>query len=78
MGLHSSIGLLEHCSANGEGSNAVEDPKRFFRVYLQLLKLQLPLRRSYLHLKICISAVHIIFMIEVFLGCQKRIIDVYI
>ena len=44
--------LVEHCSANAEamGSNPVEVPK-FFRVNLQLLKLQLPLRRSYLHLK---------------------------
>ena len=44
--------LVEHCSANAEamGSNPVEVPK-CFRVNLQLLKLQLPLRRSYLHLK---------------------------
>ena len=44
--------LVEHCSANAEamGSNPVEVSK-FFRVNLQLLKLQLPLRRSYLHLK---------------------------
>ena len=44
--------LVEHCSANAEamGSNPVEVPK-FFRVNLQLLKLQLPLRRSYLHIK---------------------------
>ena len=44
--------VVEHCSANAEamGSNPVEVPK-FFRVNLQLLKLQLPLRRSYLHLK---------------------------
>ena len=32
------------------GSNPVEVPK-IFRVNLQLLKFQLPLRRSYLHLK---------------------------
>ena len=50
MGLHSSI--VEHCSANAGamGSNPVEIPN-FFRVNLQLLKLQFPLRRSYLHLK---------------------------
>ena len=35
----------------------------FFRVYLLLPKLQLPLRRSYLH-KICTSAVHIIFYVS--------------
>ena len=40
--------LVEHWSANAKamGSNPVEVPK-FFRVNLQLLKLQLPLRRSY-------------------------------
>ena len=32
------------------GLNPVEVPEFFFRVSLQLLKLQLPLRRSYLHL----------------------------
>ena len=34
----------------------------FFRVNLQLLKLQLPLQLSYLQLNYCISAVHIIFI----------------
>ena len=45
--------LEEHCSANAEamGSNPFKVPK-YFRVNLQLLKLQLPLRRSYLHLNI--------------------------
>ena len=44
--------LVKHCSANAEamGSNPLKVPK-FFPVNLQLLKLQLPLRRSYLHLK---------------------------
>ena len=44
--------LVEHFSANAEGIglNPVEVPK-FFRVNLQFLKLQLPLRRSYLHVK---------------------------
>ena len=42
--------LVEHCSANAKtmGSNTVEFPT-FFRVNLQLLKMQFPLRRSYLH-----------------------------
>ena len=46
--------MVEHCSANAEamGSNPIEVPKNFFRVNLQLLKLQLPLRWSYLHLKL--------------------------
>ena len=39
-------------------TNPAGVPSFFFRVYLQLLKLQLPLRRSYLHLKNFISAVH--------------------
>ena len=45
--------LVEHCSANAEamGSNPVEVPN-FFRVNVQLLKLQLPLRRLYLYLNI--------------------------
>ena len=34
------------------GSDAVQVPIVFFRVNLQLLKLQLPLRRSYLHLDV--------------------------
>ena len=44
--------LVEHDSANAEtmGSKPVEVSK-FWGVNLQLLKLQLPLRRSYLHLK---------------------------
>ena len=39
--------MVEHCSANTEamGLNLVEVPKK--RVYLQLLKLQLPLRRQH-------------------------------
>ena len=42
--------LVEHCSANAKtmGSNTVEFPT-FFRVNLQLLKMQFPLRRSHLH-----------------------------
>ena len=50
--------LVEHCSANVEamGSNPVRVPKFFFfgggGVNLQLLKLQLLLQRSYLHLNI--------------------------
>ena len=38
--------LAEHCSANAEvmGSNPVEVPNFFFRVNLQLLDLQLPMR----------------------------------
>ena len=49
------VQLVEHCSANAEtkGSNPVEVPK-FFQVNLQLLKLNLPLRRSYRHLNIII------------------------
>ena len=42
-----------------------------FRVYLQLFKLQLPLRRSYLHSKVCISVVHIIFMFHFFYGMNS-------
>ena len=62
--------MVEHCSANAEAmrSNPVVF---FFRVYLPLLKLQLPLRRSCLHLKICISAVHIIFIASLFLSRVK-------
>ena len=37
-------------------------PKIFFEfIFYSLLKLHFPLRRSYLHFKICISAVHIVF-----------------
>ena len=45
--------LVEHCSANTEamGSNPIEVPQFFGGVNLQLIKLQLPLRWSYLHLK---------------------------
>ena len=56
--------MVEHCSPNAEalGSNPVEvtewlwgrewlKSRKNFRVYLQLPKLQLPLRRSHLHLK---------------------------
>ena len=44
--------LAEHCSANAKamGSTPVEVPNFFIRVNLQLLELQLLLRRSYLHL----------------------------
>ena len=44
--------LVEHDSANAEamGSKPVEVSK-FWGVNLQLFKLQLPLQRSYLHLK---------------------------
>ena len=51
--------LVEHCSANAEamGLNPVEAPK-CFRVNLQLLKLQLPLRRSYLYLKLHYRSSH--------------------
>ena len=39
--------LVEHCSVNAEAmcSRPVEIAAKFFRVNLQLLKLQLPLRR---------------------------------
>ena len=44
--------MVEHCKVNTQamGANPVEVPK-FFQVYLQLLKLQLPLQQSYLNLK---------------------------
>ena len=44
--------LVENCSANAEvmGSNFVEVPD-FSQINLQLVELQLPLRRSNLHLK---------------------------
>ena len=44
----SYLNWLEHCSANREavGSSPLKS-RIFFRVYLQLLKLHLPLRRSY-------------------------------
>ena len=56
--------LVEHCSANAEamGSNPVEALKFFSGLNLQLLKLRLQLRWSNLYF-ICISAVHIIFML---------------
>ena len=47
------------------GSNPVEVPK-IVRVNLQLLKFQLPLRRSYLHLK------KIIIIIKVFNLTESR------
>ena len=42
--------MVEHCSTNAEamGLNPVEVPKSFFGVNLQLLKLHIPMRRSYL------------------------------
>ena len=45
--------MVMHFSTNAEAmcSNPVEVPKFLFRVYLQLLKLQLPQRPSHLHLK---------------------------
>ena len=45
--------LVEHCIANAEamGLNPFKVPK-YFQVNLLLLKLQLPLRQSYLHLNI--------------------------
>ena len=46
--------MVEHCSANAEamGSNPIEVPKFWGGVYLQLdIKLQVPMRRSYCHLK---------------------------
>ena len=45
--------LVEHCIANAEamGLNPFKVPK-YFRVNLLLLKLQLPLRQSYLRLNI--------------------------
>ena len=58
--LHTSKGV-EQCSANAEAMEtnpAGVSSFFFFRVYLQLLKLQLPLPRSYLYLKNFISAVH--------------------
>ena len=53
--------LLKHCSTNAEamGSNPVEVPK-FFPVNLQLLKLQLLLRRSYLRLNMLICICYIL------------------
>ena len=46
--------MVEHCSANAEamGSNPVEVPKILCSLLAQLLKLQLSLQRSYLHLTI--------------------------
>ena len=54
---------VEHCSANAGAmrSNPIEDPNFFFFFfwggggYLQLLKLQVPMRRSYCHLKFVFS-----------------------
>ena len=48
--------LVEHCNANGGamGLNPVEVPKFFFQFRV---KLQLPLRRSQLHLKIFIDLI---------------------
>ena len=56
--------LVEHCSANAEamGSNPVGALKYFSGLNLQLPKLRLQLRWSNLHF-ICISAVHIIFIL---------------
>ena len=47
--------MVEHCRANAAGhgfeSVITVEVAKFFCVYLQLLKLQLPLRQSFLHLK---------------------------
>ena len=45
--------MVKHCIANTEamGSNQLKS-RNLFRVNLQLLKLQLPLRRLYLHLNV--------------------------
>ena len=52
LGLHTVAQLVEHCIVKAEaiGSNPIEDLK-FFLATLQLLKLQLQLRWSYLHFK---------------------------
>ena len=67
--------LVEHCSANAEamGSNPVEALKKFFSgLNLQLLKLRLKLRWSNLYF-ICISAVHIIFILQDHFGSQNSL-----
>ena len=66
--------LVQHWGSNAEaiGLNPVEVPKFFFQVNLQLFKLQLPLRRSYLHFKVCISAVHSICIRDKS-NCYQRI-----
>ena len=47
---------VERCRANAE---AMVKVRNIFRVNLQLLKLQLPLRRSYLHLNLaCVDNSH--------------------
>ena len=69
--------LVEHCSANAEamGSNPVEalNFSFFFSgLNLQLLKLRLQLRWSNLHF-ICISAVHIIFILRTIIIIQMSV-----
>ena len=58
MCLHSSVGRALQRNADAMNSNPVEVPKFFFRVNLQLLKLQLPLQRSYLHLNLYFRSSH--------------------
>ena len=54
--------LVEHCSANAEakGSNPVEVPKFFISFFglISIAKLQIPLRRSYLHSNLCFRSSH--------------------
>ena len=55
MGLHSSIGQSTAALTQRPWVRfPLKSPIFFFRDNLQLLKLQLPLRRSYLHLILCI------------------------
>ena len=56
--------FIAHCSATAEAMGS-KSRFFFFRVNFQLLQLQLPLRRPYLHstLQNLYSAVHIVFML---------------
>ena len=58
MRLHSSVGRALQRNADATDSNPLEVLKFCFRVNLQLLKLQLPLQRSYLHLNLYFRTSH--------------------
>ena len=76
MRLHSSVGRALQRNADAMNSNPVEVPKFYFRVNLQLFKLQLPLRRSYLHLNLYFRSSHHLQLENSRCDAESRLIEV--
>ena len=76
MRLHSSVGRALQRNASAMDSNPIAVPKFCFRVNLQLLRLQLPLRRLHLHLNLYFRSSHHLQLENVRWDGESRLIEV--